>query len=107
MKILKFLISVLTLIICVFLSYVCYRITQSFETSGIVSISLMITIPIFIIFTILLGGLLVSTIFSFISCTTSTSILIRVLSIIFLILTIALAFVDTYFIVGILKQFKK
>lgn len=106
MKLVKFLISIATLIISIFLSYVCYSISNSFETSGIASISLIVTIPIFIIFSILLCGLLISTTFSFLSCSLSTSKLIKVLSIIFLILTIILAFIDVSFIVEIIKQFK-
>ena len=107
MKLVKFLISILTLILSIFLSYVCYRITQSFETTGLASLSLMITIPIFVIFAILLAGLLLSTALNFLGCCLSTSNLIKVLSIIFLVLTVALALVDIYFIVGIIKQFKQ
>ena len=107
MKIVRFLFGTLSLISSFFLSYFTYTITESFETSGLASLSLIVTIPIFIVFSILLAGVLINSIFKFIGCITSDSKLIKVLSIIFLILTTVLAIIDIYFVVGIIKQLKQ
>lgn len=107
MKLVRFIFGTLSMISSIFLSYFTYRVTESFETSGIARLSLIVTIPIFIVFTILLAGVLINSIFKFIGCISSDSKLIKVISIIFLIITIVIAIIDIYFIIEIVKILKQ
>lgn len=106
MKILKFVISTLTLAISIALSYVIYKLTQD-TTTGLANLSLILKLPVLIILGIILTGLLTSTAIGFIICIGSASRLIQVLSVIFLIITIALIGIDIIYFVGIVKKFKK
>lgn len=106
MKILKFIISTITLAISIALSYAMYKLTQG-NLTGLANLSLILKLPILIILGIILAGLLTSTAIGFISCIGSASRLIQVLSVIFLIITIALIGIDIVYVVDIVKKFKK
>ena len=93
LKLFSFISSIITFAICVVLSYFAYR----FEIpTGSDSISLLVTAPLMIFVYIVLAGLLLSTIGTCISSIGSEVVAIKVLSIIFLVLTIALVGIDIY-----------
>lgn len=93
LKLFSFISSIITFAICVAISYFVYQ----FEIpTGTDSISLLVTAPLMIFAYIILAGLLLSTIGTCISSICSDVLAIKILSIIFLILTIALVGIDIY-----------
>ena len=93
LKLFSFISSIITFAICVVLTYVAYQFEIPTGTDGI---SLLVTAPLMIFVYIVLAGLLLSTIGTCISSIGSYVLAIKILSIMFLVLTIVLVGIDIY-----------
>ena len=92
MKTVKFILGIVTFILSCFGAYMCYSVSGNIlSAKGWELFGWIFSIPILIMIYIIEFGLLVSTLFRFINTIGSESKAIRIISIIMLILTIALA----------------
>ena len=95
MKIAGFVWGIITFVLSILLSGICYTVYTSIqETSGVAAISLIVTVPLLIILYIALLGFLTSAVISTVRALFSISTAIKIISIILLILEVGVAVFD-------------
>ena len=104
MKIGSFIWGIITFVLAVLLSGICYKVYGSIqETSGgVEALSLIVTIPLLIILYIALVGLLLSAVINTVRAIFSDAKAIKIISIIFLVLEICVTAFDAFVAVNIL-----
>lgn len=104
MKIFGFIWGIISFVLSVLISGVCYNVYTSIkETSGgVAALSLIATVPLLIILYIILIGCLMSAVITTIRAMFSESKFIKVVSVILIILEVALLVIDVFVVLRFL-----